>query len=125
MKVIFAILLAMFTTTVYAQTEITSIHAEVDSVGVDYSPATDSITPVATMYAPRFHVSFYSNTHILKPYESAALQIPSVSFMPGQANLYSWRNGSIMATGTEMDMPGMIRIDLCWIISCVYSCPLM
>ncbi len=116
MKAIFTILLAILATTASAQTEIISIPLEVDSIGIENSIISDSniygdLFPSPTLSAPRLPLSFYPYTHYYKPYKSATLQIPSLSFMPGQSNLYSWRNGSIMATVAEMDLPGLMHID--------------
>ncbi len=116
MKAISTILLAIFAMTASAQTETTSIPLEVDSIGIENSIITDSniygdLFPSPTLSVPRLPLSFYPYTHYYKTYKSATLQISSLSFMPGQSNLYSWRNGLIMATGAEMDMPGLMHID--------------
>lgn len=116
MKAVSVLLAAMFATAAYAQTEITTIPVEVDSIGVEYSPVTEPVAPggmfaIPTLSAPRFPALLYPNMQYYKPYESAAFQIPSFSVMPGQANLYSWCNGSITATGAERDMPGLMHID--------------
>lgn len=116
MKAISTILLAIFAMTASAQTETTSIPLEVDSIGVENSIITDSniygdLFPSPTLSVPRLPLSFYPYTHYYKTYKSTTLQIPSLSFMPGQSNLYSWRNGLIMATGAEMDMLGLMHID--------------
>ncbi len=115
MKAISTLILAMFAMTAYAQTEISSIPVEVDSIGIENAIIADSIISgdmllSPTLSGPRLPVRFYPNTQYYKPYESATFQIPSLSFVPGQSNLYSWRNGSITATGAEMDMPGLMHI---------------
>lgn len=116
MKAITTILLAILATTASAQTEITSTPLEVDSIGIEnaiitYSNISGDLFPSPTFSAQRLPLSFYPYTYYYKPYKSATLQIPSLLFMPGQSNLYSWGNGSIMATGAEMDMPGLMHID--------------
>lgn len=116
MKAISAILLTMFAMAAYAQTEITTIPLEVDSIGMENAIITDTIVSgdmflLPTLSAPRLPVRFSPNTHYYAPYENATLQIPSLSVMPGQSNLYSWSNGSITAIGAEMDMPGLMHID--------------
>lgn len=106
----------MFAMAAYAQTEITTIPVEVDSIGIEYPPVTDPIIPdsmfaITTLCAPRFPAIFYPNTQYYKPYESVTFQIQSISVIPGQSNLYSWSNGSITAIGAEMDLPGLMYID--------------
>ena len=115
MKAISVFLQAMVAVAAYAQTEITTIRVEADSIGVETSSVTDPIIPdsmfaIPTFSAPGFPARFYTNTQYYKPYESAALKIPSLSLIPGQSDLYGWSNGSIMAAGTEMDMPGLMHI---------------
>lgn len=115
MKAISVLLQAMVAVAAYAQTEITTIRVEADSIGVETSSVTDPIIPdsmfaIPTFSAPGFPARFYPNTQYYKPYESAALKIPSLSLIPGQSDLYGWSNGSIMAAGTEMDMPGLMHI---------------
>ncbi|MDE6206224.1 MAG: hypothetical protein K2M55_00260 [Muribaculaceae bacterium] len=116
MKAIYAILLAIFTAPVYAQTEISSFPLEVDSIGIENSIITDSnisgdLSPLPTLSAPRLPLSSYPNIHYRKLYKDSILQIPSLSFIPGLSNLYSWRNGSIIATGEESDMLGLMHMD--------------
>ena len=117
MKVIYAILLTMFTATAYAQTEISSFQLEGDSIRIENSIITHSNTsgdlfPLPILSAPRIPLSFTNiNYHKYKSYSDSTVLIPSLSFMPGQSNLYSWRNGSITATGAQTDMPGLMHID--------------
>ena len=115
MKVISTILAVMFAISAYAQTEITTIPVEVDSIGVEYTPVAGpiilgSMFAIPTLSAPPYPAIFYPNTQYYKPYETT-FQIPALSVMPGHSNLYSWRNGSISAAGAEMDMPGLMHID--------------
>ena len=117
MKVIYAILLTMFTATAYAQTEISSFQLEGDSIRIENSIITHSNTSgdlfsMPILSAPRIPLIFTNiNYHKYKSYADSTVQIPSLSFMPGQSDLYSWRNGSITATGAQTDMPGLMHID--------------
>ncbi len=115
MKVIYAILLAMFTATAYAQTENSSFQVGGDSIRIENSIITHSNTsgdlfPLPILSAPRIPLSF-TNINYHKSYADSTVQIPSLSFIPGQSNLYSWRNGSIIATGAQTAMPGLMHID--------------
>lgn len=115
MKGIYAILLAMLTATAYAQTETSSVRLEGDSIAIEnsistYSNISGGLFSLPTLSAPRFPQSF-TNLNYRKSYKDLTVQIPSFSFMPGQSNLYSWRNGSIKATGAQTDMPGLMHID--------------
>ncbi|MDE6801604.1 MAG: hypothetical protein K2J06_02450 [Muribaculaceae bacterium] len=115
MKAIYSIIIAMFSATAYAQTEISPSRLGGDSIGTDNSIITDpnlsvERLPLPTSSAPRLPLSFANINH-LTSYTDSTVQIPSISFIPGQSDLYSWRNGSIIATGTETNMPGLMRID--------------
>lgn len=116
MKVIPAILLAMFAMSAYAQTEISSIQLDMDSVGIEYAPVTDpfisgNMFALPSLSVSRFPAIFYPTTQYYKLYQNTTFQIPLLPVVPGQSNLYSWRNGSIIATGVETDMPGLMHID--------------
>ena len=115
MKVIYVILFAMFAATVYAQTEISSSRLEGDSIAIDnpnttFSNVSADLFPLPTFSAPRIPLTF-NNINYHEPYKDSTLYIPSLSFTPGQANLYSWGNGSIIATGAQTTMPELMQID--------------
>lgn len=41
----------------------------------------------------------------------ADLQTPDVDFTPGQAALFHWKNGAVIATGGTRSFPGLMQID--------------
>lgn len=44
-------------------------------------------------------------------FQPLELNIPELSFSPGQATLYSWRTGEVIATGGMAVYPGLMQID--------------
>lgn len=40
-----------------------------------------------------------------------AMQIPDFNFTPGQASLFNWNGGAIVATGGTRSFPGLMQID--------------
>ena len=98
MKVIYAILLTMFTATAYAQTEISSFQLEGDSIRIENSIITHSNTsgdlfPLPILSAPRIPLIFTNiNYHKYKSYADSTVQIPSLSFTPGQSDCTAVRD---------------------------------
>ena len=116
MKTICAVIIAMSTATAFAQTESPSVSVKVDSLGKVNTINSDSdisgdLFTSPTMSASPLPFTFYSSSLYNNLHNDSIFQIPSLSFIPGMSNLYSWRNGSIIATGAQADMPGLMRID--------------
>lgn len=102
----------------YAQTE------RVDTVEFEHNLNGDSIKikthagvpivkdTVSDYYSMSFRYDPVSdplfNYRMVKPLE---LNVPELSFTPGQATIFSWRTGEVIATGGRAVYPGLMQID--------------
>lgn len=61
-----------------------------------------------------YHFEYTPALHPFFPYALARpldLHTPVLHFTPGQASLFNWNNGEIVASGGTRSFPGLMQID--------------
>ena len=83
-----------------------------DSISIPAKLNIDSISPARHFAMENW--SYIPSADPLFPYRTAYpidLHIPDLSYTPGQARIFNWKGGEILATGGIITFPGLMQIE--------------